>query len=108
MIIRDHEPSPEGPYCRHCGAKSLNGTFGDQATCTPREVVTDPHIRPEPERRQFAIEDFDVISSSIIRIRAQADVRCPQNSGRTLYDCLRSTTACGESCEFRKDWIGPE
>lgn len=107
MIVQ-HEKSKRGEHCVWCGAKCVDGDFGVEATCNARESHRNPNeLRPQPARRQYAFDDIEVINRRIAEIRAEQPM-CPQNSGRTLYDCLRSETKCGENCEFHTDWIGPQ
>jgi hypothetical protein len=52
-------------------------------------------------------DDATTITARIIEIREEAKPRCPQNSGRYLHDCLRSSTQCNDVCPLKGDWIGP-
>jgi hypothetical protein len=55
-----------------------------------------------------AADQFDVIRARIAEIRDAETARCPQSASRTLHDCLRNASRCGESCPFYNDWIGPQ
>ena len=53
-------------------------------------------------------DDYDTIRAAREVIRANEAQRCPVDSNRKLYDCLRSLSRCGDSCQYRDDWIGPQ
>lgn len=58
--------------------------------------------------RVRAADDATAISARIQEIRQAETPMCPVHEGRTLYDCLRSSSRCSDSCEYHRDWIGPE
>lgn len=61
-----------GPWCAWCGAHCVDGNFGTEATCTPREEGLDPNIlRPEPARRQWASEAFDEIGKRLAELKEE-------------------------------------
>jgi hypothetical protein len=55
-----------------------------------------------------ACEDADTISRRIAELREAALPRCPLMPEKPLYDCLRTSTRCGEKCPHHADWLGPE
>lgn len=57
--------------------------------------------------RSRAADDADTITTRINELREEAKPRCPNNPGITLYNCLRSSSRCGDSCPHAKDWMGP-
>lgn len=56
----------------------------------------------------FAADSFDEIRAARDKIRAEAVPQCPVNAGMTLFNCLRSSTKCGEKCPLKEEWIGPD
>jgi hypothetical protein len=69
-MIRQHDPQPfeGGVRCRICGAVNP----GDDSTCIMR--AGDPsEMRPEPERRRYAIEEYDTISARVDDLRVERD-----------------------------------
>jgi hypothetical protein len=52
-------------------------------------------------------DSFDFIRARLQEIRTAAVPVCPLNPDRTLFNCLRTSARCPESCPHRGDWIGP-
>lgn len=104
MRINRHEfAGGVGSRCLVCGSvRRDDSEAGTPLGCIDREV------RPEPQRRRIACEDADAISRRIAEIKADKVPRCPLFAERKLYDCLRSSSRCGEPCPLKNDWIGPE
>ena len=74
MQVCEHQRSEDGEFCRHCGANYVGGTFGTEATCKVRTVNSESYeVRPEPVKRQYAINDMDIISKRIAELKAQRD-----------------------------------
>ena len=101
--------------CKICGADEIsivaarhNTTADkpDERTCLERDDYQSD-ARPEPFRRQYAHEDFDFISARIIELRREAVPKCKVTSN-PLFECLRSSAKCGDSCPDRDAWVGPE
>lgn len=57
--------------------------------------------------RTRVADSFDEIRAYITNITAAKTPHCPVNSGRLLFDCLRSPTQCPAVCPLRDDWLGP-
>jgi len=53
-------------------------------------------------------DSFDFIRTRIEEIRAAEVPFCPLNPDRTLFNCLRSSGRCPESCPHHSDWMGPQ
>lgn len=53
-------------------------------------------------------DEFDLIRRRISEIHEAEQLRCPTQSYRTLHDCQRNPSRCGDSCPYRGDWIGPQ
>ena len=99
--------------CVFCGARQETtevDEFGnrvpDSRTCIPREDGIND-LRPEPKRRELACEDATIIAARMIEIAQERRPKCPVN-GSDLYACLRTASKCGDNCEYRDCWMGPE
>lgn len=118
MKVQEH--SFAAGICIWCGAKDLPtllamakslGIHGEapppeQRSCIEREDYAGK-LCPEPQRRQYACEDFDAILGRVNQIKEEAQPRCPITSN-PLYGCLRAAAKCGDNCPHRDAWIGPE
>ncbi len=62
----------------------------------------------EVSARGYAADDFTLIRARKAEILADEEPKCPSNSARLLFDCLRSSSQCGDTCPYRGDWIGPQ
>lgn len=67
-MIREHEVGEDG-RCKHCGALKPDPV---ENTCVERvEIVSGD--RPEPARREYAIEAVDLIGARLAELRAERD-----------------------------------
>lgn len=66
-MIRQHEVI-DG-RCKHCNA--VNPTALE--TCVMRDGTASTLLAPEPARREFAIEAFDVIGARLAELRRERD-----------------------------------
>ena len=64
-----HEWSPGNPRCIHCGTLFAMHAAKAQA-CVPRWTSAEAK-RPEPVRRQYAMEDFDTIQARMKELDAE-------------------------------------
>lgn len=54
------------------------------------------------------VDKFDDIYARMRELQEAAKPRCPLYDQRMLHDCLRSEAKCGDGCEFKNDWLGPQ
>lgn len=54
-----------------------------------------------------AADDVEVISARIKDLANENKPKCPTSEGRLLYDCLRMSAKCPETCPHHHAWIGP-
>lgn len=73
-MIEKHEWA--AGWCKHCGASEVGYAAtlatGGSSTCLQRPPADAGH-RPEPSRRQFAIESFDEISLRLKELQILKD-----------------------------------
>jgi hypothetical protein len=64
----EHEWSPGNPRCIHCGTPSAIHSQQPQP-CVPRWSQTEA-LRPEPARREYAIDAVDTIHARLAELEA--------------------------------------
>lgn len=80
-IINEHEYNDIG-RCVWCGCAAWpqvyayhekRGRLKDLPELDPRSCIDRiaPHLAPEPARREYAVEDIDVIFSRIVQLKAE-------------------------------------
>ena len=58
--------------CVHCGTTwSMHEAMAQP--CVPRRPQGGEALRPEPARREYAVDDADVIGARLIELRAERD-----------------------------------
>ncbi len=67
MIVREHHF--EDGKCRYCGA--LGPRADEQRSCVPRGERASA-LRPEPARREYAVDSFDTIKIRLAELEAEA------------------------------------
>lgn len=64
-------------WCKHCGASEAGYvatiSTGGTSTCLQRPEAPASDMRPEPSRRQFAIESFDEIGLRLKELQILKD-----------------------------------
>ena len=79
-MIRQHEVV-DG-RCKHCGALKPDPA---ENTCIERSGIVS-ELRPEPARREYASEAFDVIGARLAELRKERDAVL--NQPPTMEDLL--------------------
>jgi hypothetical protein len=67
-MMLEHESSPGNPRCIHCGTLFANHAKVPQP-CVPRWSGTEA-LRPEPARREYAIDDIETIHARLVELEA--------------------------------------
>jgi len=70
-VTNEHEFEPLSQRCVHCGTTSVHHARVAQP-CVPQWGKE--ALRPEPARREYAVEDAATISARIAEFRAERDM----------------------------------
>lgn len=84
MMLREHDVRDN--RCVRCGALKP----GEHSTCVPRRAEVSV-LRPEPARREYAIDDTETISGRIAELRAESEAA----ANPSVDTCLDALLAWG-------------